>query len=89
MDSEPDHTETSSSKQANSFEVFRKAFSKLVVLVSSEVGFNIEITLISVAIVDLDSFLLVVLGLADVIISFLQATQFFFGFRILLFSSIK
>lgn len=89
MNSKPDHTEASSSKQANPLKILRKPFPKLVVLVSGKVGPDVKITLIPIAVVDLDSLFLVTLGLANIIISFLEATQFFLGLRIILFSSIK
>ena len=89
MDAQPNHAEATSSKQSYPLEILWEPLSEFVELVSSEVGSDIEIGLLTISIVDFDGLFLVVLGLADVVVPFLEGAEFFFGFRILLFFTIK
>ena len=89
MDAQPHHTEATSSKKSYPLEILWEPLSEFIELVSSEVGSNVEVGLLAISIVDFNGLFLVVLGLADVIVSFLKRAEFFFGFRILLFFTIK
>jgi hypothetical protein len=66
MNAQPNNAKSSPSKQADSFEVFRKSFPKLVKLISSKIGLDIEAGILSIFLVDLDGFILMVLALTGV-----------------------
>ena len=89
MDTQPHHTEATSPEQSYSLEILWKPLPKFVELIGGEVSSDIEVGLLAISIVDFNGLFLVVLGLTDVVVSFLKGAEFFFGFRILLFFTIK
>ena len=89
MNSQPHHAEATSSEQTYPLEILWEPLSEFVELICCEVGSDVEVGLLAISIVDFDGLLLVVLGLADVVVAFLKGAEFFFGFRILLFFTIK
>jgi hypothetical protein len=89
VNAKPHNAEPASSEKSHSLEVLREAFSEFIELISGEIGSNIEARLVSVSLIDFDCFFLGALGGADVVVSFVDAAEFVFAFRILLFFPIK
>jgi hypothetical protein len=65
MHAQPDQTEPPSSEQSNPLEVLGEAFSKLGEFICSEVGLDIERTLLPILIIELYGFFLLVLALTS------------------------
>jgi hypothetical protein len=64
MNSQPHHAKTSPPEQSDSFEILGESLSEFGVLISSEIGPDIEAKLIPVLLVDIDSLFLSILVLA-------------------------
>lgn len=73
MHPQPNHTEPSPSQQPNPLEILRKPIPELVELIGSEVSLNIKPILLPGLLVELDSLILMILVLADIIGPFLDA----------------
>jgi hypothetical protein len=82
MNPEPNQAEPASSEQPYPFEIFRKSISKLVVLISSQIGPNIESGFFSIFLVDFDGFFFLVFALAG-------GCAFLYAFGVLFLLPIK
>lgn len=63
MHSQPNNAKPSPSKQSKPLEVLRKAFSKFIILISRQIGSYIKIAFLSIPLINLNGFLLLILGL--------------------------